>query len=136
MKYSKKTIFDEFRHWWNYGNIDSQISLLNRYYDKVKGLSIEKVKSLLPIDHHGFCESYHEPWMVHDRIPTNDYPFALSGEVWNWYGDRTTCSILTAVANDEDTLYRRMLVMYISYLDGYRKYDEKEILLIEKELGL
>lgn len=127
-RYNDKTVFDEFRHGYSYkkGGNDEFVSFLNSFYDKVKALPIEKVKDLLPINHHGYNGSYHEPWMIRYASSNKNYPFTINGQIYDWYGDRTTCDIITAAANTMEDVYRRMLIQYMYHLKCYIEYTEAE----------
>lgn len=124
-KYNKDTVFNEFRHLYSHdGSNNDFIEFLNTTYDRVKSASIESIMKSLPIEYHGFGGTYHEDWMVHEVEPTKHYPFRYRGYIYDWYGDRSTTEIVTAVANNKDDLYRRMLVQYMWYLSSDLKYPE------------
>lgn len=123
-KYTIETVFNEFRHYYNFDSDNSKfIDFLNKYYDLVKSNNIDTIKSLLPINFHGFCGSYLEDWMIKKRNPNSNYPFSIRGEIYSWYGDRTTCEIVTSAANNYDELYQRLLVQYMYYLNN-DEYEE------------
>lgn len=124
-KYTNKIVFNEFRHRYNFDNNNYEfIDFLNKYYDLVKNTNIDIIKSLLPINFHGYCGSYLEDWMISEIKPNKNYPFSIIGKIYNWYGDRSTCDIVTSVANTYDELYQRLLVQYMYYLDGYLEFQE------------
>jgi hypothetical protein len=123
MNYTNQTIFNEFRHYYGNENVEL-INFLNRYYNLVKKIPIDTIKGMLPINFHGFCGTYLESWMVKDIVPTECYPFSLMGQIYSWYGDRTTSDIVTSVANTSEELYQRMLIQYMWYLSGNKEYQE------------
>lgn len=131
MEYTEKTVYDEFRHVYAFNNhkLNNEFAaFLNKYYDKVKALSLEEVKSLLPIDFVGDGGTYLEPdWMIQNVNPTKAYPFTLVGKIWDWKGDKSTTDVITSCANNEEDLYRRLLVQYIDYLiTPYSNYPVSE----------
>lgn len=121
--YTDKTVFNEFRHEY-FNNSSKFIDILNKYYDLIKNTNIDIIKSLLPINFHGYCGSYLEDWMINEIKPNPNYPFSIRGKIYNWYGDRSTCDIVTSVANTYDELYQRLLIQYIYYLHGYIEIPE------------
>lgn len=121
--YTDKTVFNEFRHEY-FNNSSKFIDILNKYYDLIKSTNIDIIKSLLPINFHGYCGSYLEDWMINEIKPNPNYPFSIRGKIYNWYGDRSTCDIVTSVANTYDELYQRLLIQYIYYLHGYIEIPE------------
>ena len=125
MSYTIQTILSEFRHSFccDDDNIEL-INFLNKYYDLVKNTPTDVIKSLLPIEFHGFCGTYLEDWMIKDIVPTERYPFSIRGQIYSWYGDRTTSDIVTSVANTYEELYQRMLIQYMYYLSDYPGYQE------------
>lgn len=131
MEYTEKTVYDEFRHVYAFNNhkLNNEFAaFLNKYYDKVKALSLEDVKSLLPIDFVGDGGTYLEPdRMIQNVNPTKAYPFTLVGKIWDWKGDKSTTDVITSCANNEEDLYRRLLVQYIDYLiTPYSNYPVSE----------
>lgn len=124
-KYMIYTVFSEFRHEYSDNNFCSKfIDILNKYYDLIKNTNIDIIKSLLPINFHGYCGSYLEDWMISEIKPNKNYPFSIIGKIYNWYGDKSTCDIVTSVANTYDELYQRLLVQYMYYLHGYIEIPE------------
>lgn len=121
--YTDKTVFNEFRYEY-FNNSSKFIDILNKYYDLIKNTNIDIIKSLLPINFHGYCGSYLEDWMINEIKPNPNYPFSIRGKIYNWYGDRSTCDIVTSVANTYDELYQRLLIQYIYYLHGYIEIPE------------
>lgn len=125
MSYTIQTIFNEFRHCYCYGDDNLEmLTFLNKYYDLVKKAPADIIKSMLPIKFHGFGGTYLEDWMIKDIIPTENYPFLIKGQIYSWYGDRSTSDIITSVANTSEELYQRMLIQYMMYLSGYSEYQE------------
>lgn len=125
MNYTVQTIFNEFRHCYFDGKCHSKtVEFLTKYYDLVKSLPTPIIRSMLPIDFHGFGGSYLEDWMIQDIAPTENYPFSIRGQIYDWYGDRTTSDIFTSVANTPDELYQRMLIQYMLYLSSYLEVKE------------
>ena len=98
MKYTEETIKTDFsyraRDHYNQGLIE----LLNLYYDRIKNMPIDEVKKLLPIDHHGYNGTYLEDWMIREAPHTTKrFPFSIIGDIWSWYGDKTTSSVVLQV---------------------------------------
>ena len=93
------------------------IEHIEQWYDKIKSLSLDKIKELLPINYVGPYGTYFIPDShVHEANQTKYFPFTLTGEIWCWYGDRSTCSFIEACANTEEELYQRLLMLYLDYL--------------------
>lgn len=112
MQYTKETIEKEFPCYLCH-DLNAFCIVLNDYYDKVKALPIETVKSLLPIDKIGPVGTYFkEDWMVRFVESRQEY----MAEIYDWCGDRSTTNVVHAQAKDKDMLYRRLLVAYIFYL--------------------
>lgn len=122
MKYNDKTVFDEFRHAYRYKNFDKLdnsdlVELLNRYYDNVKMMSIADIMPLLPMKSDGPNGTYFQPeWMIQKCEPNEHYPFTMKANIYDWHGDRSTTDVVNAVANDEQSLYQRLLILYLFYL--------------------
>lgn len=117
MKYTNQTVFDEFRHNYNHSGDNAElVALLNRYYDGVKQMSIDDIVPLLPIEKDGPIGTYFQPhWMIQKCEPNEYYPFTMSARIFDWHGDRSTTDVVKAVANDEQTLYQRLLILYLYY---------------------
>lgn len=125
MKYDKQTVFNEFRHSYDFnGTSDNDlIDLLNQHYDKVKCMPTDVIKSLLPTpEHNGPGGTYFQEWMIKKREPTKHYPFTIEASLYDWYGDRTTTDVAHAVGNTEEEIYQRLLIDYLNYL----KWSVKE----------
>lgn len=127
MKYTEETIKTDFsyraRDHYNQGLIE----LLNLYYDRIKNMPIDEVKKLLPIDHHGYNGTYLEDWMIREAPHTTKrFPFSIIGDIWSWYGDKTTSSVVFAAANSKEELYRKLLIQYLDHLYPPRYDGEKE----------
>lgn len=118
-KYDENTIYSEFRHNYNFnGSQDGCfIMLLDTYYDSVKTMPIEKIKSLLPTsEHNGPGGTYFEEYMIKKSIPSKHYPFKLTASIYDWFGDKSTSDVIKAVGNNEEEIYQRLLIGYLDYL--------------------
>lgn len=134
MKYNKDVLLKEFRHYSSEcGAKDDACELLvdiiNKYYDIVKIMPTEVIKSLLPTPKHtGPHGTYFEDWMIRQCNSTRHYPFTIEACIMDWYGDRTTTDVVKAVGNSIDEVLQRLLITYIYYLEYYSKSlsDKKE----------
>lgn len=119
MKYNEQTIYDDFRHYYNFnGKQDTDfIDLLNKYYDKIKTMSINDIKALLPSpENTGPSGTYFKEWMIKECNPTKEYNFTINASIFDWYGDRTTTDVVTVAGNNLDEIYQRLLIGYLDYL--------------------
>lgn len=127
MTYTASTIHDEFRYYCYQSNFTGFIDFLNEHYDDVKSLTLDEIKSLLPIKHKGFNGTYFFPdHMIRHCQPTPYFPFSLEAKIYDWYGDRSTTDVVTANGNTEREIYERLLVYYMFRLQGYTYYHEAE----------
>ena len=97
--------------------------LIEEVYPKIKNLTKEQIVKMLPTpEHTGPNGTYFQPWMV-TRITPNRYyknlwnhEVILRGTIWDWYGDRTTTDVVEAMSWDEESMYQKLLLGYLSHL--------------------
>lgn len=132
MKYDDKTLHDEFRHYspkhgLKEGIRELFLDILNEYYDIVKTMPTDVIKSLFPTPKHtGPVGTYFEEWMIKQRNPTEHYPFTIEAVIMDWYGDRSTTAVVNAVGNSIDEVLQRLLLAYILYLEDTIEYLSKD----------
>lgn len=130
--YDSKTVDKDFPalKWGNKGSIvpPDFVVFVNLYYDDVKALTMEQVKSLLPITHDGYAGTYLQDWMITHEDANHKYPYGykMQGKIYDWHGDRTTTDIVTAFADNEEQLYQRLLLQYMWYLFCNKEYAGRD----------
>lgn len=136
LKYDGTTVYDDFRDCcFHRGNTLQApkllVKLLNAYYDDVKSLSEEQLKSILPDDKHpSYRGVYFADWVVKYQMPTRFQPLPFTGYLFADYGDRTMC---TVHGKREKEIYERLVMSYLYYLKS-DKTDKKEALAEYKKL--
>jgi len=117
MEYTKEIAEKEFQFYspsYNDEKVNEFVELLNLYYDCIKNAPIEVVKSLLPIDFVGYNGTYLRDWMIESVKPSKYLPYTMMGRIFDWFGDKTTTSIVAVYANEKDELYQK-------YIEGKRE---------------
>lgn len=121
----RKRFESEFRY--VYG-MDDFIPFAKDFVPLIWSLPLEEVKKVLPMEKDGFAGTYLREWMIKEIKPTKHHPFTWKGSIYDWHGTYATTDVVTAVANNEEDLYKKLLLQYLWYLEGYmqRKSAEAE----------
>lgn len=129
LKYDGTTVYDDFRDCcFHRGNTlqapAMMIKILNAWYDKVKSLSEEQLKSIFPDDKHpSYNGVYFADWVVKYDKPTRFKPWPFTGYLYADYGDRRIC---TVHGKSEKEIYERLVISYLYYVKSDKTGDRKE----------
>ena len=119
-KYTEEDVFNKFRH------IDDKkefARFMDRYYDRICAMDLDSVKKHLPIDFHGFNDTYIDDDMIKEIEPTEHCPFTYRGYIRGWFYSKFKAAVVTALANTKEELWKNMLLQYMYYLDGYKECE-------------
>lgn len=125
MEYTIQTVANEFKFDYNKITAVKYAEFLNEYYDLVKNLETKIIKSILPINHKGFGDSYLDEDKMITEIIENDI-HVFKGCIFNIPQATRETVIVISIANNKKELYERMLIQYMNYLSNYKKYEYAE----------